>query len=82
MKLHLLLPIAPHRSRYRLNPPPSPHRLWKNCLPKPVPGAKKVGGRCVIGPSALSVPQGPFTWTFDLFPTFILHIPPRPTPCL
>ena len=30
-KCHLPLPIAPHRSHYCLNHPPSP---WENCLPR------------------------------------------------
>ena len=48
-----LLPIAPHRSHYRLNhhstplaPPPSMEKLSSMKL---VPGAKKVGDRCPRG---------------------------------
>ena len=35
VKLHLPLPTAPHRLRYRLSHPISPlPRPWKNCLPR------------------------------------------------
>ena len=42
-KLHLLLPVAPHRLHYRLNTPPPPPSVEKLPSAKPVPGAKKVG---------------------------------------
>ena len=44
VKLHLLLPIAPHCSHYRLNHPPT--SMEKLSSTKSVPGAKKVGDHC------------------------------------
>ena len=69
MKLHLLLPIAPHHSHYPVNSPPTPpHRPWKNCLPQnrsPVP--KKVGDcrfkKCSSDPHS---PAQTLTWDFRM----------------
>ena len=56
-KLHLLLPIAPHRSHYRLNHPPAPLSAEKLSSTKLVPVPKRLGTTAIYNSLHLLVPN-------------------------